>query len=188
MLKKTITFEDLDGNKISEDFYFNLSKAEIAEMELSQKGGLIEYIQKIVKEEDGAKLVELFKGLIVNTVGKRSDDGRRFIKSQEIRDDFTQTNAYSELFMELVTNSDSAAEFVNGIVPASLENDPRLKELAAKTTTTEQPATTADVPDWLNEGRTPTPDEVRNATPEQLQMAFARKQNDLAQTPTPPSA
>lgn len=121
MLKKSITFKDLDGNTLTEDFYFNLNKAEIAEMELSQQGGLSEYLKKITAENDGAKLVAMFKELIQKSVGKRSEDGRRFIKDQDVVNDFMQTDAYSELFVELATKADAAAEFIKGIVPADME-------------------------------------------------------------------
>lgn len=178
MIKKTITFEDLDGNVLVEDFYFHLSKADIAEMELSRKGGLTEYLNKIVAEEDGAKLVEMFKDLLTKTVGKRSEDGRRFIKTQEITDEFVQSDAYSEMFIELATNAEQASAFVNGIVPSSMQTAVR----AADVQNVDLPAVSDSAsvapsePAWLTEGRTPTDEEIRNATPAQLQVAFQRKQ------------
>lgn len=117
MLKKTIKYVDYDGNEREEDFYFNLSKAEIAEMELSINGGLDKMINRIIMEHDNKRIIDLFKDLVLRSYGKKSDDGRRFIKNQELRDDFAQTEAYVELFMELATDSDAAAAFVNGIVP-----------------------------------------------------------------------
>lgn len=182
MLKKTIAFEDFDGQPLVEDFYFNLSKAEIAEMELVQKDGLVKYLEKIIKEDNRDKLMELFKSLITKSVGRRSEDGRRFDKSPEITADFVGTNAYSELFVELASNAEMAAEFVKGIVPASLQQEINTQQeagaLPASTPEPEEPA-------WLREGRTPTADEVKNATPEQLQMAFRRKQAETTSTPTP---
>lgn len=117
MLKKTIKYVDYDGNEREEDFYFNLSKAEIAEMEMSTNGGLDKMINRIIAERDNKRIIELFKDLVLRSYGKKSDDGRRFIKNQELRDDFAQTEAYSELFMELATDADAAAAFVNGIIP-----------------------------------------------------------------------
>lgn len=117
MLKKEITYMDYDGNERTEDFYFNLSKAELAEMEASRSGGMIKTIQKIIKEQDQVRLVEIFKDLILRSYGEKSLDGRRFIKNQELRDAFEQTEAYSILFMEVGTDADSAAEFVEGILP-----------------------------------------------------------------------
>lgn len=117
MLKKTITYTDYDGNERTEDFYFNLSKAEISEMELSINGGLTKLIEKIVQENDQAKIVEYFKDLILRSYGEKSLDGKRFIKSKELSEAFSQTEAYSELFMELATDADAAAAFVNAITP-----------------------------------------------------------------------
>jgi len=117
MLKKKIKYVDFNGNEREEDFYFHLSKAEIVEMELSVWGGLSSQIEKIVAEQEPKKLVELFKSLVLNSYGEKSPDGRRFIKNQELRDAFSQTEAYSILFMELSQNADAAAAFVNGIVP-----------------------------------------------------------------------
>lgn len=119
MLKKTITYTDYDGNKRTEDFYFNLSKAEVTEMELSVDGGLVKMLQKIMADKDGKRIIENFKGLILRAYGEKSPDGKRFIKTQELRDAFSQTEAYSDLFMELSINADAAAEFVNGIVPSA---------------------------------------------------------------------
>ena len=121
MLKKTITYTDYDGNTRTEDFYFNRSKAEIAEMQMSASGGLDRVINQIIAEQDGKRIIELFKDLILRSYGKKSDNGKRFIKSQELRDEFAQTEAYSDLFMELATNADAASEFVNGIIPTTLE-------------------------------------------------------------------
>jgi hypothetical protein len=117
MLKKVITYTDFDGNERTETFYFNLTKAEAMEMELSIDGGLVKLIEKIVEANNLKEIIGLFKEIILKSYGEKSSDGKRFIKSQEVRDAFSQTEAYSELFMELATNSDSAAAFVNGIVP-----------------------------------------------------------------------
>ena len=117
MLKKTITYVDYDGNERTEDFYFNLSKAELIEIETSNNGGLSKMIEKLVAEQDMRRIVEIFKDIILKAYGEKSLDGKRFIKSVELRDSFEQTEAYSQLFMELATNAESAAAFVNGITP-----------------------------------------------------------------------
>lgn len=122
MRKETITFTDYNGNQRTEDFFFNLSKAEVMEMELSTAGGLAEMINKVVATQDGPQIVKIFKDLVLRAYGEKSADGRRFIKSEELRTAFAQTEAYSELFMKLATNADAAAEFVNGIVPAPDNN------------------------------------------------------------------
>lgn len=120
MLKKVIAYTDYDGNERKETFYFNLSKAEIAEMELSTSGGLAQMIQKIIDEKDHPKIVRIFKDLILKSYGEKSPDGKRFVKSEEISNAFAQTEAYSELFMELASNADAASAFINGIVPADV--------------------------------------------------------------------
>lgn len=117
MLKKTITFEDFDGNMRTEEFYFNLTKAELVQLELSEKKGLAETLKDIVASNDGATIVKKFQEIILLSYGIKSEDGRRFIKTPELRDEFAQTAAYSELFIELATDADAAAKFVKGIVP-----------------------------------------------------------------------
>lgn len=117
MLKKNIKYVDYDGNERSEDFYFNLNKAEVIELQLGTVGGLTKTLAKIVQEKDVSRIIEYFKTLILKAYGEKSADGRRFVKSQELRDAFEQTEAYSELFMELASNAQMAAEFVNGVLP-----------------------------------------------------------------------
>ena len=120
MIKKTITYADYNGVERTEDFYFNLSKAEIMEMELSTTGGLAEMIQRIVAAQDQPAIIKIIKELILKAYGEKSPDGKRFVKSDEISTAFAQTEAYSQLFMELATDADAAAKFVNGIVPADM--------------------------------------------------------------------
>ena len=129
MLKKTITYRDYNGIEYTQDFYFNLSKAEIMEMEMGTTGGLAEMITKIVAAQDAPAIIKIFKDLILKSYGEKSADGKRFIKSDEISTAFTQTEAYSELFMELATDAEAAAAFVNGIIPADMA-----KEVAAANT------------------------------------------------------
>ena len=117
MLKKKMTYMDYDGNERTEDFYFNLSRAEITEMEVSETGGLVNMIERVIAEQDSKQIIKIFKDLILQSYGVKSPDGKRFIKSDELREAFTQTEAYSDLFMELAENADSAATFVNGIIP-----------------------------------------------------------------------
>lgn len=118
MLKKTIEFTDYNGETRKEDFYFNLSKAELMEMELGTSGGFAEMLQKLVDTQDVPEIMKIFKDIIMKAYGVKSPDGKRFIKSDELSKEFTETEAYSELFMELISDADKAAEFVNGIIPA----------------------------------------------------------------------
>lgn len=120
MLKKTITYPGCDGIERTEDFYFNLSKAELMEMELGTTGGMTVMINRIVAAQDIATLVKIFKDLILKAYGEKSADGRRFIKSEELSTAFSQTEAYSKLFMELATDDKAASEFINGIMPADV--------------------------------------------------------------------
>ena len=117
MLKKTFIYSDYNGVERTEDHYFNLTKAELMEMELSTAGGLAEMINRIVAAQDAPAIVKTFKELILKAYGQKSADGRRFIKSKELSDEFSQTEAYSQLFMELATDVDAASKFVNGIIP-----------------------------------------------------------------------
>lgn len=117
MLKKTITYTDYNNNERTEDFYFNLTKAEVMEMELGTSGGMQEFLNRIVAEQDSAKIVEMFKKIILKAYGVKSLDGKRFIKSDELSAEFSQTEAYSDLFMELATNADAASAFISGILP-----------------------------------------------------------------------
>ena len=120
MLKKEITYKNFDGETVSDTFYFNLNKAEMAELELGRKGGMQAYFQQIIDEEDNQKILEAFKKIIRLAVGRRTPDGKRFLKNDEITSDLFDTNAYSELFIQLMTDADYAAKFVTGIIPADL--------------------------------------------------------------------
>ena len=117
MLKKTIKFVDYNETERTEDFYFNLSKAEVMEMEMSTTGGLAERLTKIIAAQDQPAIIKEFKSLILKSYGEKSPDGKQFIKNEELATRFAQTEAYSNLFMELATDNDAAAAFINGIVP-----------------------------------------------------------------------
>ena len=123
MLKKTITYTDYNDVERTEDFYFNLNKAEIMEMELSTKGGLTVTMDRIIAAQDNPTLFKIFKDLVSKSYGVLSDDGRKFIKNQEVLDDFMQTEAYSIIFSELATNAEAAAEFFNNVIPQNLAKE-----------------------------------------------------------------
>lgn len=127
MIKKTITYSDYNGNERTEDFYFNLTKAEITKMELSIKGGLAEMIQRIVAAQDTPAIIEVFEDLIKRSYGVKTPDGRGFTKKPEDLEAFIATEAYSQLFMELATDADAAAKFVNGVVPADMAKQAALE-------------------------------------------------------------
>lgn len=120
MLKKTITFTDYNGVERTEDFYFNLNKAEVMEMEMGTTGGFADMINGIIAAKDVPSLISIFKDIILKAYGQKSPDGRRFIKSKELSEEFSQTEAYVSLYMELATDDEAAANFVNGIMPKDL--------------------------------------------------------------------
>lgn len=122
MIKKKVTYTDFDGNERTEDFYFNLTTAEITEMEMSVDGGLGVMLQKIIDAKDGKRIINMFKELVLKSYGIKSDDGKRFIKNDEVRDAFVQTQAYSDIFMSLATDDNAASEFVKGILPKDIAN------------------------------------------------------------------
>ena len=122
MLKKTITYTDYNGTERTENFYFNLSKAELIEMELSTEGGLAEMMKRITEAKDAPAIIRLFKELVLKSYGVKSDDGRRFIKSEELSEGFSQTEAYAQIFMELATDDEAAAAFINNVMPKDLVN------------------------------------------------------------------
>lgn len=127
MLRKVIKYTDYNGVDREEPFYFNLSKAEIMEMEMSTVGGFAEMVQKIVDAQDIPTLIKVFKDLILKAYGEKSADGKGFLKLDEegrpLSRKFVQSKAYSVLFMELSTNTEAATAFINGIVPADIAKE-----------------------------------------------------------------
>lgn len=117
MIKWPITYTDYNGEERTEDFYFNLNKAEVMEMNLNANGVYGEYLQRIVDQRDVKALAEEFKRIITKSYGEKSDDGRRFVKSDAISDAFMQTEAYSELYIQLATDPDAAKKFIEGVLP-----------------------------------------------------------------------
>lgn len=122
MYCKTITYTDYDNSERTEDFYFNLTQAELVELELTTDGGMEKTINTLIREKDTAKIVKIFKELILKAYGEKSDNGKYFNKSAEISERFAHTEAYSVLFMELATDAEAASKFFNGIVPAAAKN------------------------------------------------------------------
>jgi len=181
MLKKTITYHDLDGKEITEDFYFHLSKAEIAEMVLVFEGGdLVQHLREMVKTKNAPTIIKTFKGLIKSSYGKRSDDGRRFIKDEKATQEFTETEAYSIFFMELVTDAKKALEFVRGVLPSDMSEKIEVTDTAAEDwveqTLAEIEGSDVDMrPAWEKENREPTKEELMSMPKEQLAALFANK-------------
>lgn len=123
MLKKTITCTDFDGNEYTEDYYFHLSKSEIAEMDLEKVGGLYGYARRLAAEdtdENREKLMKLYKKLILSAYGRKSADGRRFEKDEKWTKEFSETNAFDKLYIELLTGENAFLDFCKGITPSDV--------------------------------------------------------------------
>ena len=146
MFKYSQKYTDYNGVERTDILYFNLSKAELMEMELSTQAGVEEMIRMMIATNDNAKIVQTFKEMILKSYGIKSEDGKRFIKSKELRDQFEQSEAYSEFFMAMIANEDGLqTKFINGVingtnVPNLSEEDAvaKLKELGYDTTRIEQ--------------------------------------------------
>ena len=131
MIRKTIAYADDGGTNRTEDFYFNLSMAELTEMQMSVEGGMRGYIQRIMAANDQTALMKLFKDVLLLTYGKKSDDGRLFLKNDTIRAEFEASPAFSAIYMELMSDAQKAADFINGLMPADLRNQNPAMEMAA---------------------------------------------------------
>lgn len=121
MYKKTLTYTDFNGTERTEDYFFNLTKAELMKLQMGTNGGLDEKLTKIIKAQDVVTLLKEFEEIVLLAYGEKSDDGKRFIKNDEIRENFKSTAAYSEIYVELATNSDEASKFITGIMPADVD-------------------------------------------------------------------
>lgn len=134
MITKEITYTDYNGQERTEKYQFNFTKAELTEMELSVNGGLSAMMERIKETDDRPELMRIFKELILKAYGVKSADGKRFVKSDELRTEFSQTEAYSELYMELVTNTESAITFFNGLIPNDIKaSGDKAVQMPAKT-------------------------------------------------------
>jgi hypothetical protein len=178
LIKQTLTYKDLDGNDITEDFYFNLSVPEAVKLDGSfGEGGMEKKILELVTQKNGAEVISFFELVLTKSIGRRSEDNKRFVKKQDIIDEFTQSNAYEAFLIELLTDTQKSIDFINGVMPANIE------ELAAKVAAAQQAQQeqqTSDVPlpevpAWIAENREPTQEEVKKMSPDQLREAFQRK-------------
>ena len=122
MLKKTITYIDYNGVERTEDFYFNLSEAELFEMNYTAPGGLETRLRNIIQAKDVPSIIAIFKEIILKAYGIKSEDGKRFIKSPEVTAEFQQTEAFSQLYVELATDDVKAAAFIKGIMPTKVQD------------------------------------------------------------------
>lgn len=130
MIKRTVTYEDYNGEKRTETFYFHYTEAEILDMEMSEEGSFAERIQRIIDAKDKTALMKLIKKFVIDAYGVKSEDGKRFMKNDEVKAAFLESPAYSDIFMDMVTNDEIAAEFVNGVIPNTMKD--RVAKLAIK--------------------------------------------------------
>jgi hypothetical protein len=139
MLTREISYTDFNDEKVVEKFYFNISKPELVEMEVEYKEGLGQKIQNIIDAKDYKQLIRMFKEIILVSYGQKSEDGRRFIKNDTLREEFVQTAAYHVLFMELAADATKAAEFLKGVLPKDMTGDidKAVAEIQANTLQTE---------------------------------------------------
>lgn len=122
MIKKTVTYTDYNGEQRTETFYFHYTEAEILDMEMSEEGSFVDRIQRIIDAKDKTALMKLIKKFVIDAYGVKSEDGKRFMKNDELKTAFLECPAYSDIFMEMVTNDEVAAEFVNGVIPSTMKD------------------------------------------------------------------
>lgn len=193
MLKKSITYEDYNGNVHTEDFYFNLTQAEIVKLEVASTKGQAysDFLQGIKDAEDNVQIYQQFERIVGISYGERDPDGKRFHKSEAITDNFRNHAAYSVLMMELTTDDGAAAAFCIGIAPAQVGesmatrqaeiNKELTKPVAEVALPEEQKMADVDPTPWITEGREPTKQERSRMTKEQLIEAIKARQAREAQ-------
>lgn len=172
MLIKPITYKKWDGTEVTESFCFNLTKAELAEMELESNGGIGDEIKRVVDRGKGNELMSLFKKFLQASYGVRSEDGRRFVKDEGLWIEFTQTGAYDVFFMELVTDANAAAQFINAIMPEDMR---AAVNAAIASGEGGGPLSEPALPAYQRENREPTSQELQAMSHEELQAAFKWK-------------
>lgn len=176
MFKKTIEFEDFNGETVTKDFYFHLSKAELLEM-AADGNVMTTRIQRIIASQDGKAILKEFREIIWASVGVRSEDGSRFIKDNAAKAQLFESPAYDVLLMELCTDAKASSEFVTELIPEKMQKEMRA-QLEKQNTTTEtvdpfkQPAVDDPRPQWMKEERNPTQRELQNMNAEELRLAF----------------
>ncbi len=190
MIKKTLTFTNFDDVQVTQDYYFHLAKHELVDMQVGAPTGDFEsYVKDLIRLEDNAEIIKVFKEIVTKSYGRRSSDGNSFLKDPDWTREFLGSAAFYEMIMEFFTNATAAAEFINGTFPKSLVEQARKEGLMQTVELPEQNVAfdgrkidqgidwdiDANVPAWVSEGRVPTKRELTAATPEQIAMAMGRK-------------
>jgi hypothetical protein len=178
MFKKTIKFEDFNGQEQTQDFYFHMSKAELLTMAAGGNQMMLR-IQRIIDSNDGRAILKEFRDIIEASIGMRSEDGSRFIKDEAAKSALMDSPAYDELLMELCTNAEAASQFVKELIPEKMQEEMRKHLAQGQKQDAPDPFKEAEDDDprpaWLKENRNPTEQELRNMTKEELQMAFRHR-------------
>lgn len=133
MIKETVTYTDFNGNERTDSFYFNLTEAELVELEVGVEGGLKAILEKIIKEDDQRQIMEYFKKIVLMAYGEKSADGRYFEKSDKIRNGFAPTEAYSKIFMKMSTDAAAASKFIKGILPEKYSSQANVPNTPSET-------------------------------------------------------
>lgn len=175
MFKKTIEYEDFNGETVTKDFYFHMSKAELLEM-AADGNAMMERLNRIIADKNGKAILREFRVIIMSSCGLRSEDGQRFIKTPEAQSELLDSPAYDELLLELCTKAEAASEFVKQLIPEKMQKE--MKAQLEKQGTAEvvdpfkQPVADDPRPAWMKEERNPTQRELQGMTAEELRLAF----------------
>lgn len=178
MFSKLIEYEDFNGEKTSKVFYFHVSKAEL--LELAAGGNeMLERIKRIIASNDGKAILKEFRELIWLSAGVRSEDGQRFIKDDAAKAQLFESPAYDQLLLELCTNAEASAAFVQQLIPEKMQKD--MQEQLTKQASTDavdpfkQPAQDDPRPLWMKEERNPTDRELMGMSKDELRLAFQHR-------------
>lgn len=177
MFKKTIEYEDFNGDKVTKDFYFHMSKAELLEM-AADGNAMMERLNRIIADKNSKAILREFRVIIMSSCGLRSEDGQRFVKTPEAQSELLDSPAYDELLLELCTKADASVEFVKNLIPEKMQKEmqEQLKLQNAETVNPfKEPADDDPRPTWLKEGRNPTPVELQNMSKEEMILAFQNR-------------
>lgn len=176
MFKKIISYENFDGEQRSKEFYFHLGKAELLTM--VAEGSFEERLAKMIETKDMVAILGEMRKIVDMSIGVRSEDGETFVKNDEIRQKLMASPAYDELLMELVTDPEKSSEFIKNLLPSKMQQqlEEKLKEQANGDGPDPFKEPEDNRPAWMKEGRIPTSKEIRNASPEEIEEAFKRRQ------------
>lgn len=178
MFKKTIEYEDFNGQRVTKDFYFHMSKAELLEM-AADGNVMLERIKRIIESKDGKAILKEFREIIWHSVGVRSEDGARFVKDNDAKRQLFESPAYDELLLELCTDAEASSQFITQLIPEKMQKEMQAQLEKQGTTETvdpfKQPADDDPRPVWMKEERNPTQEELRGMNAEELRLAFQHR-------------